>query len=229
MVDPIDLIWTRVPEIRDGFDLDRIRDGRAIVVENPTNGPGTGTFYVFIYTTNVNGQKYTYQKATNVATGAAYTRVAAGGTWTDWAGVGAATDASETTPLLYNADGVPTSAAGSVWDPANSELTITGASATVNANTATLSLKKSGSNTTSPLDVHGGSGGYMMRFLLTADDADKTPAMYVSSGAHLYSRASWVLSGSYSGTQYNYAINPARNAGDFPTMMSVCGPTSPTL
>lgn len=100
-LDPIDLIWNRIPEVRDGLDLNTIRDGRAILVQDPTNGPSTGKFYVFVYSTNADGQKYTFQKAYLITTGVYYYRIAAGGTWTAWETVVTGSAASvNPTPLV---------------------------------------------------------------------------------------------------------------------------------
>ena len=81
---PIDLFWSKVPEERDGLDLNSVRDGRAFIVDDPVNGPTTGSFYVFVYTTNTNGKKYVLQKAYKLLTGEVYYRTATSGTWSDW-------------------------------------------------------------------------------------------------------------------------------------------------
>ena len=81
---PIDLFWSKVPEERDGLDLNSVRDGRAFIVEDPVNGPTTGSFYVFVYTTNTNGKKYVLQKAYKLLTGEVYYCTATSGTWSSW-------------------------------------------------------------------------------------------------------------------------------------------------
>lgn len=84
MVERTDLYWNRVPEGRDTFDLNSIRDGQVVVIENPTNGPGSGIFYIFTYIANINGKRHHFQAAYNATTGAAYKRVYVGGTWSSW-------------------------------------------------------------------------------------------------------------------------------------------------
>lgn len=195
---PIDLFWSKVTEVSDGLDLNTFRDGRAFIIENPVNGPGTGVFYVFVYVTNTNGNKYVFQKAYRLLTGEGYYRVAEGASWSAWTASAAGgssffgTTATSLTPGVGDKTFVTQENLPYVVDVSRVRLTTTDGSKSMSG----LVTDYTGTSMTVTVDAFEGSGASTDWFIVpTGNDPTydaNSPILFSSGGyATLAAGTSW--------------------------------------
>ena len=82
---------TRMTNLRDGFDLNTLQQPGQYAIVSPTNGPDTGSWFVFVAFANVDGISRLLQTAYSVTTGTGFARVWDSG-WTAWSSLGGGVD-----------------------------------------------------------------------------------------------------------------------------------------
>ena len=72
------------------LNLDEVKETTAFSVVNPVNGPGAGSYFIKVEKGQIAGTFRLTQRATNVQTGAEYSRIFYNGTFTSWINLGGA-------------------------------------------------------------------------------------------------------------------------------------------
>lgn len=85
----------KVTQLRQGYDLNVLQQYGEFSVSSPTNGPGAGTYFVFVWFANIDGFSRLLQIARNALTGIGFVRAWDGG-WSAWSGLGGGVDGSST-------------------------------------------------------------------------------------------------------------------------------------
>lgn len=85
---PQNLVWSAAKNLGVAFDLDNLKGGSGFYEsDTPTNGPGTGVWFVTVIKSGVDGQ--VVQNAVKKGSpGIAYSRSFSGSAWAAWAKVG---------------------------------------------------------------------------------------------------------------------------------------------